>query len=151
MDAAGLNVREVQRSSGIHGMSHRHHAQGQERRESVSPCGERQVREGEGSAVSHLGLHLTNALPPQETLTRFALEDKLARREKDLPSAYDFISNQGKKLMQGCPGKAVGKAEIQAPRASVAEAQDVLRSLSTGDVGKEAQPPWDGHVSPGQG
>lgn len=47
--------------------------------------------------------------------------------------------------MQGCPRKA----EIQAPRAAVAEVQDVLRPLSTGDRGKEAQPPWDGHISAG--
>lgn len=45
--------------------------------------------------------------------------------------------------MHGCPRKAAGKAEIQAPRSAVADAQCVPRPLSTRDMGKEAQrPPW---------
>ena len=54
-----------------------------------------------------LGLHLTNALPSEERPGRFSLENKLARREKDLFSAYDFILRlkPGKEIDAGVPKK----------------------------------------------
>lgn len=58
-----------------------------------------------------LGLCLTNALPSEERLGRFSLENKVARREKDLFSAYDLISRlkPGKEIDAWVPKKSCWK------------------------------------------
>ena len=70
--------------------------------------GKERLEEVKTLQCASLGLRLTNALPSEERLGRFSLEDKLARREKDLFSAYDLILrlNQGKEIDVGVPKKS---------------------------------------------
>lgn len=112
VDAAGLSVKEAKSNSHSHGVNHVHHTQRQEGRENVSPCGRGQVREGKDSAVCQPGTTPDKRSASEERLGRFSLENKLARREKDLFSAYDLISRlkPGKEIDAWVPKKSCWKS-----------------------------------------
>lgn len=76
---AGLSVREAKSSCRSHGVNCTDHTQRPEGRERVSARAKGQVRDGKGSAF-------------RRDSRRCSLEEKLARREKDLFSAYNLIS-----------------------------------------------------------
>lgn len=123
-------------------MNHVHHThRGRREEKTFHLVGKDRLEEVKALQRASLGLRLT-----KRDTGRSSLEDKLTRREKDLFPAYDLIPRfkLGKEIEAGVPKKSGRKAEIQALRSAVADAEDARdapRPLSTRDVGKEAQPP----------
>lgn len=130
-DARGWAVREARvRSTGTTRRG------GRERREEGRVCftlwertGRRRERFQQSSTSQ------VPCLQKRDSLRRFSLEGKEGERSCSQPRSSSSGSEQGEKLMQGCPGKA----EVQALGAAVCTGCCETPELR--ECGREAQPP----------